>query len=79
MLTDVFGFIASCFHLIILRKKQEYVRWIFLIIQSPQTPKSDIVDDSEEETAQVSLAVINLPPFPCLCNAHEFINKVASL
>lgn len=54
------------------------------IIQSPQTPESDIIDDSEEETVratvpQVSLTVNHLPPFPCLCNAHVFINKVASL
>lgn len=54
------------------------------IIQSPQTPGSDIIDDSEEETVratvpQVSLTVINLPPFPCLSNAQGFINKVASL
>ncbi len=53
-------------------------------IQNLQTPKSDIVDGSggvtERATVpQASLTVVNLPPFPCLCNAHEFLNKVASL
>lgn len=90
MVTDVFGFIASCVCLIILQKKKRICEVSFYIpencpiIQNPQIPKSDIVDDNGGETdpimvPQASLMVVNLPPFPCLCNAHKFMNKVASL
>lgn len=86
MVTDVFGFIASCVCLIILRKKKICEVNFYFSEHCPiiQNLKSDIVHDSGGETEramvpQASLMVVNLPPFPCLCNAHAFINKVASL
>lgn len=38
--TDVFGFIASCVCLIILREKKEYVRWIFIFLSTVQLSKT---------------------------------------